>query len=80
MSNLYASIKGNRSERTCCVSSSISAHIRGWDDGVRVEARYHKDGSVFNIYITGGSNGSRCDELAYQYNPKKRSLTSDTEK
>uniref|UniRef100_A0A6M3KAP0 Uncharacterized protein n=1 Tax=viral metagenome TaxID=1070528 RepID=A0A6M3KAP0_9ZZZZ len=67
MSQFYATIQGNRSERTCqgFKNSGITGHIRGWSNGIRVEGKYNeeKDRDEFLVYKTGGSNRARQDEL-----------------
>lgn len=38
---------------------SVSAHVRGWDEGVKVHAFIGENGAiVFDIWTTGGSNNS----------------------
>lgn len=42
-------------------SSGISAHVRGWDDGIKITAYANSKGEeVFEIHTTGGSNDSDC--------------------
>ena len=65
MAHFYASIQGNRSERTCqgTKNSGIQGHIRGWESGVRVEG-YHDEKTgedAFRVYLTSGSNGRHSD-------------------
>jgi len=60
MSKFYGSMKGARGEvtRTGTASSGISAHVRGWDSGVRVDMLESADGSERAcVEITSGSNG-----------------------
>lgn len=59
MSRFYASIQGNRSERTCqgTESSGIRGHIRGWEVGVEVDGIVSDGRDTFHVYTTGGSNG-----------------------
>jgi len=68
MAHFYASIQGNRSERTCLgTKSGILGHIRGWRLGGYVKLFYcpviEDDG--INIKITGGSNGRYDDEKSF---------------
>lgn len=43
---------------------SVSAHVRGWDEGVKVLAYIGENGAiVFDIWTTGGSNDS--DAILY---------------
>lgn len=58
MSNLYASIKGERGEATRCGRRTLRAHIRGWDSGIAVVANHADlDSDEFEVYATEGSNG-----------------------
>jgi hypothetical protein len=60
MSKFYGSMIGARGEvtRTGTASSGISAHVRGWDSGVRVDMLESVDGSERAcVEITSGSNG-----------------------
>jgi len=63
--NLYVSATSDRgkSETTRGGNGRLSAHVRGWDLGIRVEAFCSKDGKPsFIVYKTGGSNGATTDE------------------
>ena len=65
MSRLYAAIDGNRSgaTRQGSKASGIQGHIRGWNVGVRVCGRVNdEDEDVFDVYMTGGSNGQSSDK------------------
>ena len=61
MSYFYGSMQGNKGGVTRCGTkkSGMTAHIRGWNIGVRVNIRHdEKSGKDFyTIYETGGSNG-----------------------
>ena len=61
MAQFYASIQGNRSERTCMgtKNSGIVGHIRGWNIGACVEIRYNETlkRDEMTVYLTSGSNG-----------------------
>ena len=61
MSRLYASIDSD-ARKTLATSRGhkrIDTHVRGWDDGIRIVARVEDDQDVFDVFTTGGSNGSR---------------------
>jgi hypothetical protein len=66
MSRLYASVDADASKTTATRRGyrRIVAHVRGWDDGVRVVAGVSDDGQgvdTFDIFRTAGSNGSHAD-------------------
>lgn len=65
MAQFYASIQGNRggSTRMGTKASGISGHIRGWEVGCRVDMSHEGGVDVCRVYRTGGSNGSRQDEV-----------------
>lgn len=63
MSALYGSIQGERGEAAKTGNHEMTAHIRGWHIGVRVEARHDEAGDSFAVYTTGGSNGSTSVKL-----------------
>ena len=66
MSRFYASISGNRGEATRqgTKNSGIEGHIRGWNIGVKVICFVDETGGdICAIYKTGGSSGSKRDEL-----------------
>ena len=58
MANLYGSMTGERGTVTKCGRSNLSAHVRGWNYGVEVEAVYDGSEPVFDIYTTPGSSGA----------------------
>lgn len=63
MSHFYGSMKGNRGGVSRCGSkrSGITAHIRGWNVGVRVNIFVNDKGEdTVHIYQTKGSNG--CED------------------
>lgn len=65
MAQFYAEIQGNRgsASRMGSKDSGMTAHVRGWDAGVRVVAK-HEDGlDVFYVYATGGSHAAHSDRL-----------------
>lgn len=60
MAQFIATIKGRRGEvhRLGTKPSGITAHIAGWNSGIRVVAYYNPDTErdEFTVYRTGGSN------------------------
>jgi hypothetical protein len=58
MSRFYVSTHGDqRAEVTRGGHRTITAHVRGWDSGIRVEGYIDGAGNdVFEVYRTGGSN------------------------
>lgn len=46
----------NLTTRLGHAKEGISAHVRGWESGVVVEAKVVEDKDVFYIYKDGGSN------------------------
>ena len=58
MSQFYAEIQGNRgpASRGGSKASGISAHVRGWEVGVRVQVDHVGGADVVRVYRTGGSN------------------------
>ena len=68
MSRFYGSLTGSaKTTATRCgsVSSRVSAHVRGWDIGVRgsVYACRECGADRIKAYRTQGSNGSVLDDL-----------------
>lgn len=63
MSRLYASIDSDtrKGQLTSRGRVYVDTHTRGWNEGVRVLARADGDEDVFDVYLTGGSNGYRPD-------------------
>lgn len=59
MAHFYASIQGNRSERTCVgtKNSGIDGHVRGWDIGCESMVRWNEQEqrNEVTIYLTHGS-------------------------
>lgn len=70
MAQFYASMQGNRGQATRMgtKNSGLTAHVRGWNIGVRV-CLTHRDGEdVVTIYRTNGSNGhSSAEEVIGEY-------------
>jgi hypothetical protein len=68
MSKLYLSATSDarKTEVTSRGHRTISAHVRGWDLGVKIEAHYGgpiRDEESFDIYVSSGSNGGESDVL-----------------
>lgn len=64
MTKLYASIQGNRSERTCIgtASSGIRASAQSWDGSLIIYLDLDKDDKPrFRLYVNDGSSGSSYD-------------------
>lgn len=58
---LAASIKGfdHSTDSSRFSNQGITAHVRGWDDGIRVTAYVNSKGEeIFEIHTTGGNNNS----------------------
>jgi hypothetical protein len=56
---LAGSIKGtdHSTTKSCYSSQGITAHLRGWDFGLRIEILVDENGTpLFEIWETGGSN------------------------
>lgn len=73
MAHFYGDMRGNRGmvTRMGTPRSGMTAHIRGWNFGVRVVI--HVDGAgrdYVRIYRTGGSNGSVTDALVTEFTDK----------
>jgi len=60
MSHFYSSIQGSKGEATRCgtKNSGVRGVVKGWNEGVYVEAIHHDltDEDIFEIWINGGSN------------------------
>ena len=58
MSNLYASVDGDRGlTKTKASAYHLAAHVRGWDRGIRATAQHTKEGTRLQVELTAGSNG-----------------------
>ncbi len=66
MAQFYAETQGSRGPvtRTGTKQSGMTAHIRGWDVGVRIECQNIDGKDVITVYRTGGSNSP-----SYQMEP-----------
>ena len=61
MSRFYGSMDGSaKTTATRRGHSSLHAHIRGWDSGIRVEAVDLNGEDAFYVYATYGSNGGEA--------------------
>ena len=57
MSKLYASVDAdNRKTTTKCGHRNMSAHIRGWNKGIKIEVEVVGFREIYKVYETGGSN------------------------
>ena len=58
MGHFYGDIKGNRgsASRMGSKQSGITAHIRGWKIGVRVDITHENDRDCVRVYRTTGSS------------------------
>jgi hypothetical protein len=59
MSQFYGDMQGNRGQTTRCgtKTSGLTAHIRGWNIGVKTVCHIDKNGNdVIDVFQTGGSN------------------------
>ena len=65
MAQFRGTVGGNRgaASRLGTKSSGLTTTCNGWDDGVTVHAHYDEEEGedVFEIYVTGGSNGRKGD-------------------
>lgn len=72
MSALYASVQGERGTATKCGRKFLSAHIRGWDLGIRIEARHDENGrDTFAVFQTSGSNGVKPEKFVFEIQSKE---------
>ena len=59
MSKLYASLDAdNRKTTTQCGSRNMTAHVRGWNKGIKVEVEVVGLKEIYKVYETRGSNNS----------------------
>ena len=66
MSKMYASITtdATKTEGTKRAHKSATAHIRGWNLGVKIIASTDEnDKQIFEVFKTGGSNSSTLEKL-----------------
>ena len=65
MSRFYGTVEGSAktiASRTGTPSSGLSAHIRGWNTGVKVQCRAVDEADVIEVLATGGSNEISSDQ------------------
>jgi len=59
MSRFYGEMRGAaKNSVTRRGHDSISAHLRGWNKGIKVECSVDQGVEVYKVYETGGSNNS----------------------
>jgi hypothetical protein len=66
MAHFYGSIRGKaKTQGTRCGTKNggMSAHIRGWRIGARVELRHVDGKDVVQVFATNGSASTGDDEL-----------------
>lgn len=74
MAHFYGSIDGRantQATRTGTKGGGLRAHIRGWENGVRVVAAHENGKDVFYVFQTSGSNGRRADRFLFTVYPVK---------
>jgi hypothetical protein len=74
MAQYRAVIKGTRGEasRLGQKSTGIRADVNGWDVGIRVYGTFDPSkGDVFEVYLTGGSNGHHASKLIGIFSQKE---------
>ena len=78
MSRFYGSIRGSGNKlSTRCghATTGIESHTRGWNLGVKVIGTVDKEGNdVFEVYLTGGSNGSRKEQFLHGLKDSKSEI------
>jgi hypothetical protein len=69
MAQFYAEIQGNRGRATRMgtKNSGITAHIRGWHIGARVNVSHENGRDVVRIWKTGGSSGFKPAKLIAEF-------------
>jgi len=70
MARFYGTIQGraeSQASREGSTDSGLTAHVRGWDLGIRVYCHYDAttDEDVIEAYETAGSNGDYDGKLVY---------------
>ena len=57
MSKLYASLDADNGKTTAkCSNRNMTAHVRGWNKGIKVEVEVVGLKEIYKVYETGGSN------------------------
>ena len=72
MSQFYASVTGSRgttATKTGDKSTGMTAHIRGWNIGVKVACTHDKKTGkdIIRVYKTSGSQGAKSNEFIGEY-------------
>lgn len=70
MAHFYGSVRGQARTMATRRGSKVggmSAHIRGWDIGARVELIHLGGKDVVRVYKTSGSNAKGSDELVSEF-------------
>ena len=65
MSHFYSEVESkNTTHSKCGTKSGMSAHLRGWNVGVRIELRHNPENNkdYITIHRTGGSNNGYAQE------------------
>ncbi len=80
MAQFYGDVQGNRGQATRMGTkgSGMSAHIRGWNVGVRVELSHEGGVDVVRVFRTAGSNGSmyKNNTLLAEFSEEKAEVTT----
>ena len=80
MARFYGQLHGQAKTATSRIgsrSSGLTANIRGWNIGVRVDCRAVDEADVIQVYVTTGSSGHGPDQhiaTITQYGDKPRVL------
>lgn len=70
MAHFLGSVRGGRGVATRIghKTTGLTVKANGWNRGITVEASYDSAGvDVFNVYLTGGSNGNGQRQLLGTY-------------
>jgi len=67
MSKFYGTLTGSaKNSVTRRGHTHLTAHLRGWNKGIRVEITEDDKGvEIYNVYETGGSNNPNSDKLVH---------------
>jgi hypothetical protein len=82
MAQFRAVIKGQRGEasRLGNKKSGLTAHVNGWNSGVKVECEHKNGHDCFEISVTGGSNNPNERKVIYYFeqNEKTGEITKNS--
>jgi hypothetical protein len=70
MAHFYATVTGSRdttATKTGTKQSGMTAHIRGWEIGVRVCLTHSNGKDTVSVYRTSGSNGRQSEQLIAKF-------------